>query len=296
MRHRTLLLLPLLTTIASLALALPQDTKPIEKGRVQKRSYFFKDAKKEMTYSLFVPKSYDADRKHPLIVLLHGLGSNPSQVMRYAGITKEAEKRGYIVVAPYGYNDHGWYGSHGKGRVHYGGRRDDPKNLGELSEKDVMNVLAIVRKQFRVDDRRIYLMGHSMGGGGTMHLAVSHSKIWAALAPLAPAFVGSRSVLEKIRHLPVMVVTGEKDRLVKVQSVRRWIEKMEEFGIDHIYKEIPGGNHFDTIFDNPKMIAEVYDFFDSVRKGKKRAKPGKPGKPGKRKGETEKSRVQQAIR
>src|SRR6266581_3235726 len=48
---------------------------------------------------------------------------------------------------------------------------NDPPNLRELSEKDVMNVLELVRKEFNVDDRRTYLMGHSMGGAGTLYLS-----------------------------------------------------------------------------------------------------------------------------
>ncbi len=267
----------------TLSISLAKETKAkeapktvvLKKGEILKRSYFFKEADKDITYSLYVPKSYDKKKKAPLIVLLHGLKSNPSQVIRYKGITQEASKRGYIVVAPYGYNGHGWYGSQGKGKVYLGGRKDDPKNLGELSEKDVMNVLGIIRKEFTIDDKRIYLMGHSMGGGGTMHLGHTYPKIWAGLAPLAPALMGSRSVLKKIKHIPIMVVTGEKDRLVRVASVRRWIEKMKEFGNDYIYNEIKGGNHFGTIFNNPKMIAEVYDFFDSARKGEKRKKAKK---------------------
>src|SRR5207249_1405767 len=42
----------------------------------------------------------------------------------------------------------------------FGGGQDAPANLGELSEKDVMNVLALVRKEFTIDDKRIYLIGH----------------------------------------------------------------------------------------------------------------------------------------
>ena len=108
------------------------------------------------------------------MVLLHGLYSNPWQVIHYRGITEEAEKRGYLVVAPYGYNEGGWYGSRGKGKdagLHIAPPPNSPDNLGELSEKDVLNVLALVmRKNYAVDPKRIYLMGHSMGGGGTLYL------------------------------------------------------------------------------------------------------------------------------
>ncbi|MCP5116127.1 MAG: hypothetical protein GY953_35320, partial [bacterium] len=153
------------------------------KGKVEKHTYDFKEAEKEMEYRLYIPTDYSKAKKTPLVVVLHGLGSNPSQVIRYAGITKEAEARGYIVVAPFGYNSRGWYGCMGKGkpRGRFGGGEDDPDNLGELSEKDVMNVLGIVREAFNVNDARIYLMGHSMGGGGTVHLGTKFSKIWAGL-------------------------------------------------------------------------------------------------------------------
>src|SRR5262249_34347806 len=130
--------------------------------RIEKRSYEFKEAGKSIDYALFVPSTYTKDKKTPLVVALHGLGGNPQQMMRSKGLTDQAEKYGYIVVAPMGYNSSGWYGSRGPGKG-FGGKGkggDAPENLGELSVKDVMNVLDLVRKDFTVDEKRIYLMGH----------------------------------------------------------------------------------------------------------------------------------------
>src|SRR5205823_11075529 len=72
----------------------------------------------------------------------------------------------------------------------FGGGQDAPPNLAELSEKDVLNVLALVRKEFTIDDKRIYLMGHSMGGAGAWHLGTKYPNLWAGLAPIAPAAFG----------------------------------------------------------------------------------------------------------
>ena len=233
-----------------------------EPGKVQKRSYEFKEAGKEIEYALYVPRSYKAAKKAPLLVLLHGLGSNPHDVIRYEGITDEAEERGYLVVAPFGYNERGWYGSQGKGKGGFlGGRPEDPENLGELSEKDVLNVLGIVRKEFNVDPARIYLAGHSMGGGGTIYLGAEHSGIWAALAPMSPAYMGSHDILNDI-VVPMMVVTGDKDTVVPVQMVRPFAQKMKQMEVKHVYKEIPGGNHGTTFYRNPELMAEIFDFFD----------------------------------
>jgi len=262
------LLLTLSFFVAAVALG---DADVAQQGTILKRTYDFKQAGKEMEYALYVPKSYNKKKKTPLIVLLHGLGSNPQTVIAYEGITAEAEKRGYIVVAPFGYNTGGWYGSQGPGKDFRIGRppADAPANLGELSEQDVLNVLDLMRKEFKVDPKRTYLMGHSMGGGGTFYLGMKYKKNWAALAPMAPAIYSDPAELEKIRKIPIIVVQGDKDTLVPVDGTRRWVAKMEELKIPHKYIEIKDGNHIMSITRNPQMIAEVFDFFDQHPKKRK---------------------------
>jgi dienelactone hydrolase len=74
----------------------------------------------------------------------------------------------------------------GGGGMRGGGGNSSGKDTNALSEKDVMNVLEIVCKEYNVDEHRIYLMGHSMGGAGTLHLGTKYPDKWAALA-LKPA-------------------------------------------------------------------------------------------------------------
>ena len=50
-----------------------------------------------------------------------------------------------------------------------------------------MTVLDMIRKEFNVDENRTYLMGHSMGGAGSIYLGVKHASIWAAVGAEAPA-------------------------------------------------------------------------------------------------------------
>ena len=234
--------------------ARPRAARTATQRRIQKRSYEFKEAGKEMEYALFVPASYSATQEYPLIVALHGLGSNPQQIMHYRGLTDLAEEHRYIVVAPMGYNERGWYGSRGQSSS-----RSRPNNLGELSEQDVMNVLALARKEFNIADNRIYLMGHSMGGGGTWHLGIKHPDIWAALAPIAPAIRGNTSNLEKIKHIPVIVVQGDQDPLVPVRGARRWVAKMKELGMEHSYIEVAGGDHTSIAFEK---MPDIFAFFN----------------------------------
>ena len=242
-------------------------------GKIQKRTYPFKEAGKDIEYALYVPESYRKATPAPLLVLLHGLGSNPHEVIRYQGVTVEAEKRGYLVVAPFGYNERGWYGSQGKGQGLFGRTPGDPENLGELSEKDVLNVLGIIRNEFSVDSARIYLAGHSMGGGGTIYLGAEYSDIWAALVPMAPGYTGSFDIIEKIKA-PMMVVAGDEDNRVPVQMVRLFAQKMKQASGTHVYKEIAGGNHGTTFYRNPELMTEIFDFLDSkVLRGEEEVEP-----------------------
>tara|TARA_B100001093_G_scaffold427146_1_gene421365 strand:+ start:116 stop:1183 length:1068 start_codon:yes stop_codon:yes gene_type:complete len=260
-------LLSILGVLALVALSPLQGEESVKKG-YQEQTYDFKAANEEIEYALYVPRSYKKTAKTPLIVLLHGLGSKPQEVIQYAGIIPEAEKRGYIVVAPYGYNSRGWYGASGKGRGFIRPNPSDPENLGELSEKDVLNVIKIVRDDFSIDESRMYLMGHSMGGGGTVHLGTKFPELWAGLAPLAPAIMSGRDKLGVLKKnkIPIMIVTGDKDRLIPVTGIRSVVDKLKAEGITHLYKEIKDGNHGSSIHANPSMIAEVFDFFDKHSK------------------------------
>lgn len=238
--------------------------------RVERKTYEFKEAGREMEYALFVPSGYDKAKPAPLVVALHGLYSNPQQIIRYPGLTNLAETGGYIVVAPMGYNTRGWYGA--KGLVK--GQANDPANLSELSERDVMNVLEIVRKDYAVDPDRIYLLGHSMGGGGTLHLAIKHPDVWAALAPIAPATARPATDVQQIKHLPVILVQGAKDAMVRVERVRPWAEQMKRLGMTHEYIEVPGGDHITVAFTT---LPKIFAFFDQHKRGAK----GKPKDQGK---------------
>lgn len=235
--------------------------KPVPAGRAVSRSYEFAEAQKKMTYRLYLPKSYyerlaeNKDSKFSLIVALHGYGSNPTQIVGYPEFTQHANENHCVIVAPMGYNNTGWYGGRGPG----GGGGWGPKNLGELSEKDVMNVLELIRQEFPIDENRIYLYGHSMGGGGAIYLGAKYPEIWAAIAPMAPAIPSVRIDLEKVKHIPVFMVHGDKDRVLPVEAARRWVGKLKKAGVPHRYIEVEGGDHVTVAFN---YFEEIFDFFE----------------------------------
>lgn len=218
----------------------------------------------DMEYGLYVPTTYAAARPTPLVIALHGLGSGIRYMMEYSNLVELAERYGYIVATPMGFNERGWYGARGQGNE-FNRREADPgpENLGELSELDVLNVLRSVREDFTVDPRRIYLIGQSMGGGGTWYLGSKYADIWAALAPMAPAVYLSPDILQSAQHLPVMVVMGDADELVDVNVTRQWVAAMKSLGMTYEYIEVRGGTHSSAGRDN---IDKVFAFLDRQRK------------------------------
>ena len=93
--------------------------------------------------------------------------------MRYNGeLKRQGERVGFIVVCPKG--------------------RDTASMYRGSAEQDVIDVLAEVRRDYKVDAARIYLMGHSMGGYGTWSVAMNHPEVFAALGPISGGGIYSR--------------------------------------------------------------------------------------------------------
>ncbi len=140
----------------------------------------------------------------------------------------------------------------------------DAAKVRELSEKDVMNVLDMIRKDFNIDDRRTYLMGHSMGGAGTLYLGVKYPSNWAAIAAIAPAaFQLNPDTLASIKDMPVIIVQGDADTAVPVANTRRWADKLKELKMTHEYHEIPGGDHGSVISTG---MPDIFAFFSKHTK------------------------------
>ncbi|MBA2305585.1 MAG: hypothetical protein H0W08_23540 [Acidobacteria bacterium] len=222
------------------------------------RHYMLEAASEIMPYRIHVPRSYDGTRRFPLVVALHGLGGNEDGFMDSFGRTVPslAEQRGYIVVSPLGFRPDGFYGVSMPAAPTPTERRKR-----ELSELDVMEVLRRTRAAYKIDDARIYLMGHSMGAGGTWALGAKYPDIWAALAPLSGW--GDPGTMGTMRHIAQIVVHGDADPTVNVAESRKMVAALREHGVDHTYIEVAGGDHNNMVVPN---LPKVFDFFDAKRK------------------------------
>jgi predicted esterase len=245
--------------------------------RVQLREYHFKDTDETLPYAVFVSTKVTKDKKAPLVLALHGFSGNHGTFMRTQCVD-EAEKNGYILVGAMGYSPSGSFGMPMGGRGAPGSRggpagrgmftgmmdgpggkkETDPAKVAELSEKDAMYVLEMVRKEFNVDDNRIYLMGHSLGGGGALHMGEKYSTIWAAVAGLAPAAFGFQwSANQKLKNVPLLILVGENDRLVT--GSQQLADQLKSLNFEVEYKSLPGLDHGGIIGGS---MPDVFKFFN----------------------------------
>jgi predicted esterase len=227
--------------------------------RVQSRSYVFTNTGETLPYAVFVSTKVSKDKPAPLIVALRGAGGNPGVFMHEPALTL-AEEGGYIMVAPMGYSAMANFGNPATGMGGFGrggaGGTDQSK-ASEYSELDVMNVLAMVRKEFNIDNHRIYIMGHSQGGAGALHIADKYSSIWAAVAGLSPGAPGFQlDANAKFKDVPVLLVVGANDGFIG--SVQRLDERMKSLNIPHEYVVVPGKDHGGIIMGG---MTNVFRFF-----------------------------------
>ncbi|MEP6963390.1 MAG: alpha/beta hydrolase-fold protein [Acidobacteriota bacterium] len=241
---------------------------PQTKGAIgdQQRHYYFTDAKQEMPYHLYVPKSYKPGKKMPLVVALHGYNGNHDYFFALVNNLPElCEKYGFIFVAPMGYSIGGWYGAPlsippggGKGKAK--GPELTPAEAQrerDLSEKDTMNVVEMVSKEYTVDPNRTFLMGHSMGGMGAYFLGQKYASKWAAVAPMSGTMAGADYHLDRLKKVPMLVSVGETETAT-ADNAKAQVEEMKKLGMSAQYLEIPQGTHMSMI---PPTVPQIFAFF-----------------------------------
>lgn len=239
----------------------------------QHRTYHFAEAGADMPYRLYVPASWDGTAPLPLVMMLHGAGSDENGYVdaHDKQLIRLAEQHGYLLVSPLGYTRMGAYGTPLRLPAVFGNPETAAKQRAsvsaeqertlELSEKDVINVLEIVLHEYPVDRSSLFLMGHSMGSGGTWYLGAKYFRYWAAIAPMSGPFVDETNYpWDNVREMPIFMTegTGATPSLVGSKAMLAW---MKERGFKIEYMEVDA-DHGGMI---PLVLPGIFQFFDRSR-------------------------------
>jgi predicted peptidase len=205
----------------------------------------YKDADgKEVKYILFVPHDYKGDKAYPLILFLHGAGetfdgkNEGKQAKVGIGPAVEKEEKTFpaFVIMPQA-QKRSW------------------KADGEDAQR-ALDILKQVQKDYKVDDKRLYLTGLSMGGAGTWSLAAKYPDKWAAMVPLC----GGPNLEDagKIKAIPCWVFVGDADRKELVEKTRDMVKALKDAGGSPKYDEYAGVGH--NCWDKAYATKELYEW------------------------------------
>jgi len=208
-------------------------------------------------YTLVVPDKYDPLQPTPLLIGLHGGGAGGADGKSVVGSGWQAmnfyrghcEQRGWICACPTALRA-GW--------------RSKPNN--ELIDALLEELLAL----YNIDENRIYLVGHSMGGGGTWAQGARLPETWAAIAPAASFGVQG---IDKYRKTKTgfYVYHSDNDSRCGVGGVRPHMTNLPGSGADFVYTELPGRDH---AFPS-EVVRDIFAFFEVrlLARGPGRFKP-----------------------
>jgi len=250
------------------------------KGSIE-RHYWLPESARFEPYRLIVPTAWDGRSSLPLVVVLHGSNGDHNSVLAQPRLIEEAERRGWALLSPMGYSPNSGWGNHLPVVLANATMpRPRPSTIAgivlpqdgvdpEPAERDVLTTLEIVQAEYPVDRQRIYLMGNSMGGEGTWHLAARAPHIWAAVSPAAGAIDPERYPYSALHKLPVLVVHGERDAIVSFDASRKMAENLERHGGNVRFLPVLDGKH-DAVYN---VLPQIFDFFAAhTRDGRSHAR------------------------
>ena len=251
----------------------------------QDRSYTFPGTSESIPYHIYVPTTWNASKKLPLVVVTHGANQPATapfqRPMTEPTLAKTAEARGFIVAAVTGYHANatavgGWNVPYkmvqvvkpggGRGGQGGGGRGPAPAPPTEedftRAEMDVLYVADLMAKEYNVDPGRIYLMGNSSGGSAVWTYATRHPERWTAIAPSAAPLEDEMFPYEKLKTVPVLVIHGDMDTTVVFSASETMVEHAKAKGVSATWLPVPGGAHTDA-WAQPAIISQMFEFFDA---------------------------------
>jgi len=201
--------------------------------------------KSTLRYLAFLPNSYsDRGAGVPLIIFLHGSGERGTDLnlVKKWGPPAIVEKNPYfpfMVVSPQLPEGEAWHA---------------------LSLKALIDEILA---KYRVDKRRVYLTGISMGGYGAWDLASRYPQYFAAVAPICGG--GIARAVGAMRGIPTWVFHGKKDEAVPESESASMVDALNAAGGEVRYTVLPEAGHVEA-WVYAYGEAGLFDWFLEQRK------------------------------
>ncbi len=204
------------------------------------------------TYIVMLPSDYQTSGKaYPLCVILHGNGSTE---LAHGTLADKFGRDGVIYIAvqaPHPRVDEMLSGTEGW-TASLPNRPGDTDPALEQNRADyvewIMQCAADAAKNYRIQNGRFFIYGHSQGGQFAVSCALAHPDRIAAVfseagsLPSAQAMTDANLAQMKAQHTRVHLLHGEQDDTVEPEVSKTVKQKMDAAGVECTLKMIPGGH------------------------------------------------------
>ncbi len=197
----------------------------------------------DLNLEYLIRKPADNNARPPLLIMLHGYGSNEQDLFSFA---QELPSELLIVSvrAPLslGFGSYAWYS------INFEADRDNFSNLEEANTalKSIDAFIDGLLDKYKPDPTRIFLMGFSQGTILSLAYALNHpGKIQHVIA--LSGYVNQKLIkipleASNYKDLDVFASHGSVDQVIPVEWARRTPHFLDKLKIEHEYKEYPVGH------------------------------------------------------
>jgi polyhydroxybutyrate depolymerase len=164
---------------------------------------------------LTVPEDYSKDSPAPLIVLLHGYTSSGKQQEGYMKFGKIVDEYGFLYLVPDGTKENS------ERAPQFWNATEACCNFAGSDVDDSAYILSLineVKKQYSVDDKQVYLIGHSNGGFMCHRMAQDHPDTIAAVASLAGAAPSEIKGPTPSNPVNILQIHGTNDTVIQFEG------------------------------------------------------------------------------
>jgi poly(3-hydroxybutyrate) depolymerase len=232
--------LAVLATCAGVFAALPLQAELLEKTtRVSGTT---------VQYKVVLPNGYDRTKAYPAILAFGGGPQNMNTVdsILNRNFRAEAEKRGYIVVAPAAPDDQVFFEN---------GARIFPE------------FLKMILGEYKIQNNKFHIAGPSNGGIAAFHIAASNPQYFLSVTAF-PGYMWQPSAarLQAISKMCVFMYVGELDEYMWHDEMKSEAEYLRSKGTVARYTVEKGQPHrLETLAG--VNAARLFDGFEETRKG-----------------------------
>jgi phospholipase/carboxylesterase len=181
--------------------------------------------------------------KNPLLLLLHGYGSNEEDLFSFAS---ELPDEYYVVSvrAPYDlmYGSYAWYA------INFDADENKFSDINQARESRdlVVSFINEITNSLPIDKNNVTLIGFSQGCILSYAIAVSHPNLVQRVVAMSGYFNAeiAEEHFEKndFSNLKIFASHGTVDQVVPVDWARKAEPFLKNLGIDIVYKEYPVGH------------------------------------------------------